>query len=263
MAAPSIDEAFESPRLLLSSAREQLDRLNPVAQSFFASTPYRFAVDRDSDPAQSVHYVEIIRPPPPELRLLTYRVVNDLRNALDQAVYAASAALGRTKLDHVVFPFRQNPRDLDHALSKGQCRDVPVELHDLIRSFEPYPRGNGYPGGDNNLRAFGNVSNPNKHSVALRVGINATELIIHSLGGGAYSIPVNPWNSSKNKMTLFVAPKGSNPQCDIDVPLFIAFDKSILDGVPTIPFFAEILTKVASIIERLEAETRKIIAARV
>jgi hypothetical protein len=231
----SVEESFESPRLLLSGAREEFNRLKDLFDAFFLKDrPYRIVFDDKSHPAKVVCYAEILKKPTAEMRLSTYRTVNDLRNALDQALYGAAVALGQTKLSNVWFPFRENPRDLEHVFTRnGRCSDVPVELHALLRSFEPYPRGNGYSGGDSALRDLGRIANPNKHSVALRIGLEIQGLLKMGIlaNNGAVRAITPTWNRSENKLSLFELIKSTTFNYDIEFPTFVAFDESTLAGV--------------------------------
>ena len=258
---PTVEEAFESPRLVFAAACEAIEGLKSLSDTFFAERFYRSGFD-ESDPDKVIHYVEISRNLPNSARVLAYRIFNDLRNALDQTVHGASAALGGKRLEKTSFPFRQDPADLEHVFTgKGQCRDVPAELHDTIRSFEPYPQGSGYSGGDNKFRIFGRLSNPNKHSIALRVGINVQGMGIQELFAAEIH-QVLRWNGAKTKFILFHSPHGSPVQYKIHLPSFIAFDETALDGEPVLEFVALIRGKVEGIINTFETETRRILLAR-
>jgi hypothetical protein len=262
---PSVEESFESPRLLLSSAREDFNRLNSLFEAFFRDNPYRLGVDRKPNASKAVFCAEIIKKPTAEMRLLTYSIVNDLRNALDQAVYGASSALGQTSLDNVHFPFRDSPRDFERVFTgKGRCSDVPVELHGILRSFEPYPTGNAYSGGDDRLIHLNRLANPNKHRVALRIQLVVRGLVkVHVVAApDSIRIPPPRWNSTKDKLSLFEIIKTTDYTYDINLDTFVALSEPPLDGESVEGFIRAQIAKVESIIDRLERETRKIIQAR-
>ena len=145
------------------------------------------------------------------------------------------------------------------------CRDVPPELHPLIRSFEPYPKGNGYSGGDEQLRHLGRVSNPNKHNVALRIQPviqGPIEMAITTTVSGALR-PIKPaWNAAKTKLALFELVKSTDYYFNVEAGADIVFADAAIEGVSVHGFFKVQLLKVESILDRLEAETRRIIAAR-
>lgn len=261
---PNVEESFESCRLVLDGARTEIQHVNLLIEAFLADDPCRLVIE--PKPKKAILCAEIMKKPSPEIRRAVYRSVNDLRNALDQAVFGASAALGASPLEKAAFPFRQSPVDLDRAFTgkNGMCRDVPPELHALIKSFEPYPRGNGYPGGDDTLRHLGAVSNPNKHSIALRIQPTLRGPINIGVGAAPGSVRVirPTWNSAKTKLALIEFVSSTDFQYNINVGADIVFAETVVDGESVTGFFKVQLPKVESIIAKLEAESRRILGAR-
>lgn len=90
---PTVEEAFESPRLVLDGARADIQRVGTLTEEFMAENPCRIGIEQRGK--RGIAYIEITKYPPPELRRGVYRAVNDLRNALDQAVYGSSGSRPR------------------------------------------------------------------------------------------------------------------------------------------------------------------------
>jgi hypothetical protein len=270
----SVEEAFESPRLLLATARKDSQQLKALLDGFFHNPdpPCRIIVEPKFGGV--VCYAEVIRKPRSEMRLVSYTIVNNLRNALDHALYGASRALGQTKPEKTNFPFRGSPADLEHVFTaKGMCRDVPSALHDVLRSFQPYPKGNGYAGGDDALIHLNRLANPNKHQVALSIQPTLRDNTLSAAvvsSPGALIVPIVPprWNRTKDKLAIFEVVKSPTANSDtikVDFNFNIKVDASVvlseppLDGVSIEGFVSVQLDKVKSIVDRLEVETRKLL----
>lgn len=260
---PTIEEAFEGTNILLEGAQEDFERLKLLCDDFMLKDPpYRLVFNKEMDPKKVIVYVEILRKPAREIRRTTYRIINDLRNSLDQAVYAASVALGQTRTDNTHFPFRESPAQLEYALTgpNGRTRDVPVALHDFFRSLQPYPRGNGYPGGDDALCDLNRIANPNKHICAVRIQPQITGLGVSA--SGALVQPFQPyWNSTKDKyVALELWKRPQDFDYKIAMPAQIVFDEDSLSGVSVTGFMKIQVPKVTDIVRRLQAETRRVAA---
>jgi hypothetical protein len=263
---PTVEESFESPHMLVDGARRDFETLKTVEKDFFATKPYREGVDNKSDPEFQLRYMEITKPPPKEFRLGAYRIIGDLRNALDQSVFGASEALGVNDPERAGFPFRESPADLERTfVDKGMCRDVPRELRDTLRSFEPYPRGSEYAGGNDDLRALGYISNPNKHKFSVRVAVDIAGMQILDMAiRGRADIPAPYLDRAENKaIFLKLSKKGPTEfKYRVKFPCYISFGDAPLNRRPICVFLSEMISTVDGIVRRLEADTRAILASR-
>lgn len=248
------DSPFDSARLLLDGAREDIEKFESL-EAVYANDPETAGLVREMDPKTGDKLVKlkVLKQPPRDLRRLSHHIVSDLRHALDQATFAASEIILGSEPDSVYFPFAMNPKDLAHRLKK-----IPPELHAFLAAQEPYPRGNGYPGGNNLLRLLGTLAGPNKHEVALNVGIHTTAVEMTDVRGELFAAPWPRFDRTKNELVLFRIFPGGRVDYELFVPLHIAFRQSKGgDDVPIHALFRAWLEKVEAIIDGLESEAAK------
>src|SRR5690349_14130485 len=98
-------DPFEHPKLLLETAREDIENIKTRSKAFFDQQPYVRVVESNPKTGDEVHKVKLTAKVPGRLTTTTFHVLNGLRAALDQTVHAACATLGITKLKVVYFPF--------------------------------------------------------------------------------------------------------------------------------------------------------------
>lgn len=165
------DDPFYGPKLLLAEgASVHLAEFDQLTAEFFGSYPYTPLAEIDPETGHKVHKRRAIREPPERLRYLAYSTVNDLRNALDQAVCASATMINKATAKDAYFPFGESPADVDGKLGNKQYADVPETLKPFLRSLQSYPTSSAYEGGNDLLRALGKIANPNKHQIPLSLG---------------------------------------------------------------------------------------------
>lgn len=258
------DDLFYGPRLLLNEgAYKHLVEFDNLSISFFAAKPYACVAEIDAEAGYLVHKIRVTAEPPNAMCYAAYAVVNDLRNALDQALSASCEALNGRECRNVYFPFGENPRDLAGMLASDRYSDIPDTLKPYLTSLQPYPTSDAYEGGDDLLRAFAKIANPNKHQIPL--GLNARNI------DGVYTVTnvkltklidiFDPhWDSAKNE--IVIAKTDLDGSCDytFGAPFYIAFaDAGFLFGYPVSATLSKVMTKVDSIVLGLEAETKRLV----
>ena len=202
---------------------------------------------------------------PFEARGKASNVVKNLRDALDQAVYAASWKLTGKSSKHTHFPFGSDPEDFKKAIALNRCSDIPTKLYPILSSFEPYPTGNTYPGGDNALRLLGRISGPNKHQIALIVSMDAKKVSFGFPGGGTMHIkeglgfvkfPFLKERPHKNELVVLSMPPGSDIEGQLQVHgvFHVAFSYPELRQVPATDFLEYCSRRVSQIVQDLRAE---------
>ncbi|HEY0412683.1 MAG TPA: hypothetical protein VGD66_06050 [Allosphingosinicella sp.] len=246
-------DPFESPKLLVSGAREDIDQFESGEGAFFGPGDVGVTV-QEVDPKTKYTFVKfrITKAIPTVLRRRANNILNDLRHALDQALFAAARIVLKEDPGDVHFPFATSPKDLEGRLKatrKGAgVLKIPVALHDVIRSFEPYPRGNGHDGGDDLLRLLGAVSGPNKHQFTIGIGVNASLIRHIKTDGRFYKLHAPVMNSKYKDLILFsIAPDGYLYH-ESSIPMYISFREA---GNVTDFAMLETLQLWAGIVERI------------
>lgn len=255
-------DAFESPKLLIEEARENLKDLHSRCKAFLDSNPYTEIQEIDRETGDKLYKLRLTTKPPGRLRTRTSSIVNDLRHALDQAVVASAKQLGITRFDRIYFPFAASPRDLQDIFRKtGRCKDVPVEIRPLLCTFEPYPRSDGHKGGDDLLRALGTISGPNKHQVILAIGLNIAGVRIHRLEG-QFVTGVLGWDDTKGDLTIARCRADGDVKYNLTVPFYVAFgDIPIIGRQELLPILNHLGRKVESIVMAIEVETARLLTS--
>ena len=169
------------------------------------------------------------------------------------------------------YPWANTPMDLEHRLGAtskggkpGRKGKIPPELWPVLRSLEPYGRGDGYSGGDDLVRELAKAGN-RKHTIRLAFSVQVTGTHIDEItnrSGGSISFFVFPqWNPVKNELVVAEV----SPELTVDYRYeltnpHIAIDEAPpLKGIPVIEALRHFLANAQTVLERLELEVVGII----
>jgi hypothetical protein len=256
-----VADEFESAEFLAARAAKQANEFQPLADRFFRedNTVAR-VVEFDPETGGNVVKIRLLKPLSADLRGLASDALKNFRDSLDQAVFAAAKVIKGKGNKRCHFPFGESPTDLENSLTLRlalQCRGIPEELFPALRACMPYPRGDGYAGGNDALRALHRVSGPHKHEVTLAVGahVGRTELSPGTFHGGtaAGSIFVNPgWDNAKNEMKLFSFSPGGYFDTDVTVTMLVVFGPGPLEKVSVDDFLRTLAADIPIIVERIK-----------
>lgn len=266
-----VGNAFESAEYLAAWASKEVAQFAAMREAFFTepNTSAR-VVEFDPDSGQYVGKIRLLKPLPMEMRGLASNVIKNFRDALDQTTFAATLLIREKRSNRAHFPFGESPDDLENSLSRRRsvpCQGLPEELFPVLRQCEPYPRGDGYSGGKDAVRALGRVSGDNKHAVTLTVSgttVGASLLppaIKVGPGGAALFVPTE-WDPLKNEMKLFTFPPGGYVEANIEVAFSVVFGPGPLERVTVEDYFSVLTRDVPIIIERVKKATAEIISDR-
>ena len=241
---------FSSSKYSIDRAKQHLVDFERQIIEFVKTEPYILTVDVDSETSEKVHKIKLIKPMPHALPGIAADAVNNLRSALDQAIFAVTSAIGANR---TYFPFSNNSGNFVHTVN-GRCKELPQEITTLISAFKPYK------GGNDMLWAINELSNTNKHAIVASTattvgGITISEGVFS--GGLFMRAPV--WDRSKNEAELFRQPFNGTAKFDIQIATFIVIcDVDFLQGRPALEVFNEFVSVVESIIRALEAECARL-----
>lgn len=267
-----MNDPHESEKYLVRWARAKVEELEQRCDAFLTDqSTYAVVVERDPEAKKQIHKIVLQKPLPWELRGIASDTVKNLRDALDQACLHSTQRINaflnrarRGKRTH--FPFGENPMDFDKVLageSGRQSKDIAAELHPILRSFQPYPRGEGYSGGNDRLRHIGRVSGPNKHDLTLTIGLNGDAFHFGSNSnptGHGYAIYAPFWDSSKNEALIAEAHVDSYLDLDLAFASYIAFDHELIGRCPVHLVLEQWTQIVDDIVTQLIGETDRIVS---
>lgn len=188
-------DRFDSPLKLIKWTDRNIRQFSHNVGELFKKYPTTFTQCVHETSKRIVIYPNDVAINPDdfdELQEAAYRIVGDLRNALDQGCYAASMIFGCSNEKKVAFPMAEDDVELTNSLksTKSQYAGIPVELHDVLIGLRPYWKARDGTEGNKKLRTLGEIANPNKHRVALEVVYDARKMSINAVRD--VELEVNP-----------------------------------------------------------------------
>lgn len=255
-------EYFNGPLEVLGWGREEIEKFCAAAQAFIdTQIPPELYSELDSAKGEVAHGYTFREQPPDDIRRLGRYVISNLRDALDQAMHAASMRIGTKHPKKTNFPVAETALELERRLPTASTyKGIPVELYPVIRSFHPYWETPDNPDGDTILRSLLEVANPNKHWSPVRVAILPHGVGIRTMIG-VRSFQIK--RVDENKVELFRTPAGVPFKFDADIEVTVAFDGGRwVEGRAAGVVFNLMADKVEAIIHALRDETDAILLRR-
>lgn len=148
--------SFESPRLLLDAARTDIDELEQICAAFVDDCIAPYRVKRDNATGEDVFFIPLRKELPGRVRTQTYRLVSDLKHALDQATGDAAIILNRPNAKGIHFPIGRTVQDFQGSVTR-HLRSVEPSLVEFFLALDINERGNL------DLYRFLALAGPNKH----------------------------------------------------------------------------------------------------
>lgn len=251
-----VSDPFESSRRKIARAKNHLAEVKREIVGFLERCRCEpFAEPHPDKPNHFVCKMHLTEKLPEGISEAVGDCVNNLREALDHAMYALAVAAGCPKPRNAYFPFSGSSDDFERNL-KGRCADVPKEIYPLLRSFEPYK------GGSEALYALNSVCIANKHKLVYAMGgaTLSAGLKVSSTGGFvSMPYPAPLWNTDKNEMELATIGPGATLDGHFDFAKYVAFGE--IEGVErreAIAVLGHFVDMVETIIGEIEAEARRI-----
>lgn len=246
-------DPFESSRRKIAWAKKHIEDLTREVNAFLKEDPYEVFTEPHPSKAEHVVYKVRLRPLPSALAEITGDAVNNLRSALDHAMYAVAVASGCDSPKNAYFPFSRTAADFENNL-RGRCKDVPKEIYPLLRAFKPYNGGNQL------LFALNIVCTGDKHKILIPVVSWAITTGVDLGGTGHFTMPNPPiWDSAKNEMELLTLGPGAKYKASFNFTTLIAFGESkSLGGAPAVTGLNQFVSEVESVLLAIEAESRRL-----
>jgi hypothetical protein len=248
-----MDDPFHSSKFSIERAKDHIADLKREIQIFRDDKgSCAIVTERDADGIYDLVKLKLVKGIPRALIGHTVDSINNLRAALDQAIFAISV-LGKTRPQY--FPIRDTEAAFNEALGKFS-KSFPGEISDIMRAAKPYR------GGNNILWALHKICGANKHGVIRPLPlINSGMQISGTHRGRPAQFPFPPrWDSSKNETVLIRVPVGDG-ECNVNLEgsFSIAFsDVEFVDGEPVLSVLDYLADVVEGIVMTIEAEAKRI-----
>lgn len=133
-------------RLRIERAREHLEVLDELIETYLTSRPYRDLAEHRPDPGELIRGIVITREPPDQVSLVAGDAIQNMRSALDHIAYRLIAARGEKPSRRCCFPIFISPNVYFGAVSHQ--KRAPIDLRGIsdaamaeIERSQPYHRG--------------------------------------------------------------------------------------------------------------------------
>jgi hypothetical protein len=230
-------KSFPGARQLLRWVHEDLQSLEAASHAFLGSQPYTPVFE--PDPESGDVFLKLrMAAVPDEICKLASHALWDIKHALDHATCSAVRSIKGEDIGDLHFPIASHPNDLEaklrHIPKSGAEFRYPAGLHDIFRSFEPYPTGNGYAGGCDEFVALSKLANTTKHAIPL-AAVPRFDIAHLSDTGGCYKIflsrypdRVGLWDGTKQELTIGLARRNSEMKMNLQFASFVALSEVAL-----------------------------------
>jgi hypothetical protein len=248
-----MSDHFESSRRKVGRAKEHFLNLHREIEKFTLVNPYERVIEPHPDnPDHMIHKIKMTKEIPASIPDITADVVNNLRNALDNAGYAVAVASGVPDPKFSAFPFAGSVAQMANSL--GRSKDVPKEIQSLFCGFQPYL------GGDDILWALNEICNGDKHKMVIPIGTAMIRVAAGVEAVGYFSMPNDHvWNRAKNEMELLTLGVNTKFKYNFHFSFSVAFNNiQIVDGDPVLRVLDELCGRVERILACIEAESRRL-----
>lgn len=255
--------SFRSPKRLCKWAKENIAKFQELEIAFVASKPYKIETKDASLNGNLVsrsYNARFTKEVFEELSEKAFRIVGDLRSALDHSTSAASKIINPAVSGKTNFPFGDTERYVKRQLesANGPFASIPVQLHAKLLSFEPYGTKEDGTNGNVWLYALNKIANPNKHEQIIEAEVTAQGIgFSHFMGG---DLEMGFHKISDGYFHLFkIFP--TSPKAKVAFNLLPAL-RLVGDGPlsqqPAADTFLQLLEIVENIVSEIERETANI-----
>lgn len=247
-----VADPLESSRRKLDRAEQHFQDLQRLISTFLQEKPWEKVVEaHPARPGFVVHKVKLTKELPPAIADTTADIVQNLRNALDNAGYSVAIAAGVNNPKYSAFPFAGSIDQLPNAL--GRSKDIHPQIQSLFCGFQPYPEG------DTLLWALNQIAIADKHKMLIPIGAAIVSNGVNVRGTGFFSMP-EPlvWDRTKNEMELLTLGPGAEFRYDLHFNTSVAFNLEPVDGESVVTVIYALGQRVQSILMAIGAEARRI-----
>lgn len=272
MSKTSVD-TFLTPYETLGWADEAVKELKSSAERYLSKA--EVIVQSDADSMQKVHKLVLPSHIPRDIARKLMEALGHIKNSFDQSVIAAicticgDAAARKT----IYFPWSCSQADLDQRLrakrrvgigAPSEFPKIPPDLWPIFRSFEPYPTGDSYTGGDDLVREMARIAN-RKHSVriSLVAVVAGAAVRFDYRGSGHASFGNFSWDPVKNEVIFARTAIDAEYNYNGHVALDVAFDEpGFLLNKPLVASLCRFAAKAKHVADTLSMECERLLSCR-
>lgn len=258
-----INEAFESPLLLLARAQEHIDNFRSRTKAAFdPQRQFSGFTEVDPETKETVMKMRFSGKVSPALSAIANDVVYNLRSALDHAVYASVLTLKGGDPKKTKFPFGDTEADFEGDMRRDGFKDVPAPVADLIRLFKPFETGNP------TLWSLNKLRNRKGHKVLAPVGIvpftwrvEVSSIDFATLTRDAPVLCGGLWDARKNELTMARVAPGASLCVNVRAGISVAiYGIPGLETKPAVDIFECFAREVSGVVGAIEVETARLLA---
>lgn len=266
----SDDESpFARPYERLRWGYEALKDFEAAIDRHFETWPCRQVIEIDPKVGEEVVKFVFEGGLPSDVHRHANSAIEHIKNAFDQATWAASKVVSSTALRPnatILFPWTDTENGFWSRMAK-KSNSIPNNLHDVIFRLKPYTTGQGCTLDDDIARSLAHIANQ-KHSVGLRPALQIQSIMNHDVyiavpegSKGSFRITSPKWNAVKNEIEVMRGPPGSVRYLgnNAQLALYVSLDEPT--PLRDMPFrrAADIFAaKAQTVIETLEREANAI-----
>jgi hypothetical protein len=274
-----VSDPFESAKFSIKLARRHYSNFDRLAAKYIKGEPYTVTTDFNALSGLHDVKIKIVRKLPENLRGFASDAIKNIRDALDQAMYAAVVVVtGKRNPRQAHFPFGDSEADLENSLwttedkrlkarKTPMCKDIPEELFPAVRAIKPYP----HAGDQWALKTLQKISGPHKHGVSLTLGsASAIPFTVMKMSGTSEdgspfttSAQFEQWDATEKEFKIATVrglPIGS--KMIFGSPFHIAFNHPELKRFNAVELIQRWGSRTDVIISGLEKVAAQIVAER-
>jgi hypothetical protein len=242
--------SFKDSTYSINRAKKHFEDFKRQVLEFSENDPCTQLIELDADTGERVLKYKLVKSMPDDLIGLATEIVNHLRSALDQAVFAFNPD---RRIRGQYFPFASDETHFENAV-RGRCKYLPQEIVDLIRRSKPYK------GGNNTLWALNQLSGTSKHGFLTPIGMVGRSIFHrYTKVSGGVSLNSPHWNREKNEMEIARLRPGATMESNFEITIFIALcDVDFVSGQPAVAVLNEFINMVEGILMAFEGGARSL-----
>lgn len=246
---------FFAAGLLLDRVNTHIKEFRDGVADFVREPNYFFFTEQDEKTDEVLCKIQFVSPVPPRLNVVAKDAITNIRDLLDNAVYASIIASGVaiTNKREIKFPFGDKAPQVKKAIHQN----IHPDIADLLIRQHPEARTK------NSLGTLNHLANSQKH----RWDIAPFPILAGNqfkVGGGYLAIvggwnPVHEWDGSKCELTYLRLGRGSKGYANVDIPLSVSFNQpEEITTVPALQILRRFRDEANTIFMAIEAECRRL-----
>jgi hypothetical protein len=249
-----MSDIFESPNRLIAWADENFRNLKRKTADLFENEPCEiFSEPHPKDSGLMVVKARLKKPLPDYFSEMVADILDNLRSALDQTLYAIAALDGTVNPGDVYFPFARDETKFLNAMN-GRCTGRLKALHPLLICLKPYK------GGNETLWALNTVRGKQHAFLVPAAAQGFIHKVEWEIGGGKVSLPAAPqWDSVKNEIELFTIGAQSRMKGNFSTGFHIIFGEvEGVAGKDVIYVLETFFELVQTIVAEIKSESKRL-----